>query len=67
MENYDYKIEQIKFKSDDHVGEVAKFLHQMSEQGWRLASLDIKNQLQQNIETLKVVLMHKKEEGTLAC
>lgn len=62
MENYEYKVEQIHFKTDDHIGEVAKFLHQMSEQGWRLASLDLKAQLQQNFETLKVVLMHKREE-----
>jgi hypothetical protein len=66
MENYEYKVEHLNFKSDDHVGEVAKFLHQMSEQGWRLASLDIKNQLQQNLETLRIVLMHKKEEANLA-
>ncbi len=64
MENYEYKVEQIKFQSEDHLGETARFLHKMSEQGWRLASLDIKQQLQQNFETLKIVLMHRKEEPT---
>jgi len=66
MENYDYKVEQLHFKSNDHVAEASRFLHQMSEQGWRLASLDIKNQLQQNLETIRVVLMHKKEETELS-
>jgi hypothetical protein len=62
METYEYKVEQLHFLSNDHVAEVSKFLHQMSEQGWRLASLDIKSQLQQNLEIIKVVLMHKKQQ-----
>jgi hypothetical protein len=62
MENYDYKIEQIQFKSKDHLGEAAKFLHEMSEKGWRLVSLDLKNKLMQETESLDVVLMHDKEE-----
>jgi hypothetical protein len=66
MEHYEYKVEQLNFKSDDHLAETAKFLHKMSEQGWRLASLDIKNQLQQNLKSLKVVLMQKKEERELS-
>ena len=63
MEYYEYKVEHLRFMTEDHLGEATKFLHKMSEQGWRLASLDIKEQLQKNYESLKVVLMQKKESA----
>ena len=66
MESYDYKIEEIHFTSKDHLAEAAKFLHEMSEKGWRLASLDLKNKLLQETESLEVVLMHDKEEEQFA-
>ena len=66
MENYDYKVEQIRFQSSDHLAEAAKFLHEMSEKGWRLASLDLKNKLIQETESVEVVLMHNKEEEQFA-
>ncbi|MEI6815813.1 MAG: hypothetical protein WCL14_04315 [Bacteroidota bacterium] len=61
MINYEYKVEHFRFKTNDHLTEITKFMHEMSSKGWRLASLDLKNKLQQNLECIDLVLMQKKE------